>query len=133
VEIAIDSVMLWVLLISTQDPICSKRCVMSQTVHSSYLGAHSQDRTNQSPQVDSNGTTQEDISALEPVGAAGGVDTGGGAGGGAVVGGDGADGAVVVIVADEMVFEPATGTFVALNADVSVVAGKGAPEESGRT
>jgi hypothetical protein len=49
------------------------------------------------------------------------------------VGGDGADGAVVVIVADEMVFEPATGTFVALNADVNVVAAKGAPEESGRT
>ena len=66
-------------------------------------------RTNHSPQVDSNGTTQEDISALEPVGAAEGVDTGGGAGGGGVVGGDGADGAVLVIVADEMVFEPATG------------------------
>eukprot|EP01047_Picozoa_sp_COSAG01_P045013 COSAG01_NODE_4117_length_5335_cov_5.427617_6_plen_91_part_00 len=88
--------------------------------------------TSHSPQVDSNGTTQEDMSALEPVGAAGGVDTAGGAGGGGVFGVGGGDGAVVVMVAAEMVLEPAMGTFVTLNADVNVVAGKGVPAESGR-
>lgn len=39
----------------------------------------------------------------------------------------------VVMAAVEVVLEPATGTFVALNAEVNVVSGKGVPAESGRT